>query len=163
MCIRDRVSKANGGEIRLPSEAEWEKTARGVDGRVYPWGNEAPTAELCNFNMNVGDTTPVGHYPKGASPYGVLGMAGNVWEWTLSLWGKDASKPQFGYPYKPTDGREDLQAGVDIRRVVRGGSCSNYVWHVRCAYRFRLIPLNRRDYLGFRVVCVSPPHHASGL
>ena len=131
--------------------------------RLYPWGNEAPTAELCNFNMNVGDTTLVGHYPKGASPYDVLGMAGNVWEWTLSLWGKDASKPQFGYPYKPTDGREDLQAGVDIRRVVRGGSCSNYVWHVRCAYRFRLIPLNRRDYLGFRVVCVSPPHHASGI
>ncbi len=61
-------------------------------------------------SSNIGDTTPVERYPKGASPYGALDMAGNVWEWTLSLWGKDVSKPQFGYPYKPTDGREDLQA-----------------------------------------------------
>ena len=107
---------------------------------MYPWGNEAPTAELCNFNKNVGDTTPVERYPKGASPYGALDMAGNVWEWTLSLWGKDVNKPQFGYPYKPTDGREDLQAAVDIRRVVRGGSFVDNDGCVRCASRNRYSP-----------------------
>ena len=78
------ASSVIGTEIRLPSEAEWEKAARGTDGRIWPWGNETPTKDHCNFAGNVGDTTPVGKYPKGASPYGVLDMAGNVWEWTAS-------------------------------------------------------------------------------
>ena len=90
--------------------------------------------------MNIGDTTPVDRYPKGASPYGALDMAGNVWEWTLSLWGKDVSKPQFGYPYKPTDGREDLQAADDVWRVVRGGSYIDDGGFVRCASRSRTTP-----------------------
>ena len=112
------------------------------------------------------DTTPVDRYPKGASPYGALDMAGNVWEWTRSLWGKDRQPTMFGYPsalygypynYNPTDGREDLEAANDVRRVVRGGSYVHHDRYVRCAYRDSDFPSIRDSYIGFRLVCVSPP------
>jgi len=94
----------------------------------------------------------VGCFPGGASPYGVEDLSGNVWEWTRSLWGESISKPEFGYPYDPGDGREDLEAGRDILRVLRGGAFGYVARLVRCAYRYRSRPNYRCWYLGFRLV-----------
>ena len=148
----DAVAFCQWAGVRLPTEAEWEKAARGTDGRIWPWGDQPPTDKLCNFNMTVGDTTSVGRYLGGDSPYGALDMAGNVSEWTSSLWGKERDKPKFGYPYAATDGRENLSAPDTVLRVLRGGSFRNDARGVRCAYRVRNDPLYRLGRISFRVV-----------
>lgn len=126
------------------------KAARGTDGRRYPWGNPWDASRCNNKESGPGHTTPVGQYPDGDSPYGVGDMVGQVWEWCSTRYGGYGEKPQFGYPYKDDDEREELEG--DDSRILRGGSWynDNPAGCCRCGCRLGLNPGGWDDDHGFR-------------
>ena len=150
----DTIAFCEWAKVRLPTEAEWEKAACGPNKNLYPWGNLPPSDEFANYARQVGDTTPVDHYPKGKSDYGVFDMAGNTWEWTSTIWGTQTESPEFKYPYQKNDGRENLN-DPNIMRVVKAGGWKYSSDLIRCAYRDWNKPDTKGSGLGFRVVAQS--------
>jgi formylglycine-generating enzyme required for sulfatase activity len=137
------LSRKSGKIIQLPTEAQWEKAARGVDGYKYAWGNEKPTSKHANYGSSNKGTTEVDRFIDGKSPYGCFDMIGNVWEWVFD-W--------FQMDYYSSDSNEINPKGPPLgeKKVLRGGSWGFFEGVLRATYRDRDIPDMSGNSIGFR-------------
>jgi formylglycine-generating enzyme required for sulfatase activity len=144
--------------ITLPSEAEWEKSARGMlDARSYPWGPEVDPNKANYRESGVNKTSTVGCFEGGCSPYKIQDLSGNVLEWTRSNWGIDVERLKFKYPYDPHDGREATGAPDTMLRIMRGGAFNSPAEDILCSCRTADLPKTRYDHVGFRLVITQQP------
>jgi formylglycine-generating enzyme required for sulfatase activity len=134
-----------GRRVALPTEGQWEKAARGTDERAYPWGNEDIDPNKANyFETGISSTSPVGCFPYDSTPYGIIDMAGNVWEWCQDWYVKDY--------YSRSPSRDPLGPSKGSDRVIRGGAWVIVARNCRSAIRYGDVPVKRNAYLGFRLV-----------
>lgn len=141
------LSAQSGMAFRLLTEAEWEAAARGREGRIYSWGDTFDPLRGNVRETRVQQTSPVGVFPGADTPEGACDLTGNVSDWTSSLYGPgEEGPPTFKYPYRAEDGREDLQAGSDLRRVLRGGASCGDQGMAHNAIRFEASP-DDRDFV----------------
>jgi len=141
-------------EVKLPSEAQWEFAARGLDGREYPWGNEVPDETRAKFGDRSGAPAPVGAYPEGMGPFGHLDLAGNVWGWCEDKWVENAYVKRAKGP-EPED--PVVQGKAGWARVVRGGAFRYSAMTLRAACRFKDPKSLRSLGVGFRIAAAAPP------
>ncbi len=145
------LTAQTGITFRLPTEVEFEAAARGLEGRLYPWGDECSDGRCNSVEAHVRSTTPVGVFPCGDTPNGISDLSGNTYEWTSTLWGDFTGEPAYGYPYCPDDGREDTGAPATVCRVLRGSSWARTVITCHACFRTPELPDRRGNDGGFRL------------
>jgi formylglycine-generating enzyme required for sulfatase activity len=144
-------SRQTGCLFHLPTEAQWERCARGIEGRLWPWGNKFEPNRCNTVESKFGKPTAVNAFPNGATPEGIFDLAGNVWEWCRTRWGRFWQTMEYIYPYQLTDDRDNDNEGRYVR-IMRGGSWFDAALAAGMATRRRYLPDARSNNIGFRLV-----------